>query len=89
MTPEILIIDDEIPAQRLLKDTLLQIHLETEVIARLNSIKSAVELFKNNPHPEIILLDIRLSDGISFEIFKKVKIERMIIFTTSYDEYII
>ncbi len=87
MALKVLIIEDEIPAQRLLKETLQEINFETEVVDCLNSIKSAVEWFKNNQHPEIVLLDIQLSDGLSFEIFKQVKIESMIIFTTAYDEY--
>ena len=87
MALKVLIIEDEIPAQRLLKETLQEIYFETEVVDCLNSIKSAVEWFKNNTHPEIVLLDIQLSDGLSFEIFKQVKIESMIIFTTAYDEY--
>ena len=87
MALKVLIIEDEIPAQRLLKETLQEIYLETEVVDCLNSIKSAIEWFQNNHHPEIVLLDIQLSDGLSFEIFKQVKIESMIIFTTAYDEY--
>jgi len=89
MALKVLIIEDEIPAQRLLKETLMEITIETEVVDCINSIKSAVSWFKNNQHPEIVLLDIQLSDGLSFEIFKQVKIESMIIFTTAYDEYAI
>lgn len=84
---KVLIIEDEIPAQQLLKDTLAEINADIEVIDCLNSVASAVTWFKNNPHPEIVLLDIQLSDGLSFEIFRHVKIESMIIFTTAYDEY--
>lgn len=87
MSLKVLIIEDEKPAQRLLKDTLQELSFDTEVVACLNSIKSTVEWFHNNKHPEIVLLDIQLSDGLSFEIFKQVKIESMIIFTTAYDEY--
>ncbi|CAM1369214.1 LytR/AlgR family response regulator transcription factor [Tenacibaculum xiamenense] len=86
---EILIIEDEIPAQRLLKETLKEISINTEVITCLNSIKSAVNWLQNNKHPEIILLDIQLSDGLSFEIFKQVEVNSQIIFTTAYDEYAI
>jgi two-component system response regulator LytT len=86
---KVLIIEDEIPAQRLLKETLQEIDIKTEVVCCLNSIKSAVEWFKNNSHPDIVLLDIQLSDGLSFEIFKQVNIESSIIFTTAYDEYAI
>jgi two-component system response regulator LytT len=86
---KVLIIEDEIPAQRLLKETLQEIDIKTEIVCCLNSIKSAVEWFKNNSHPDIVLLDIQLSDGLSFEIFKQVNIESSIIFTTAYDEYAI
>ena len=89
MTLKVLIIEDEIPAQRLLKETLQEINFETEVVACLNSIKSAVAWFQKNPYPAIVLLDIRLSDGLSFEIFKQVKVDSMVIFTTAYDEYAI
>ena len=86
---KVVIIEDEIPAQRLLKETLHEIDIKTEVIGCLNSIKSSVKWFQNNPHPEIVLLDIQLSDGLSFEIFKQVKIDSTIIFTTAFDEYAI
>jgi two-component system response regulator LytT len=86
---KVVIIEDELPAQRLLKETLQEIDIKTEVVCCLNSIKSAVEWFKNNSHPDIVLLDIKLSDGLSFEIFKQVNIESSIIFTTAYDEYAI
>lgn len=89
MALKVLIIEDEIPAQRLLKETLQEIAIETEVVDCLNSIKSAVKWFQNNPHPAIVLLDIQLSDGLSFEIFKQVKVESTIIFTTAFDEYAI
>lgn len=86
---KVIIIEDEIPAQRLLKETLQEIDVKTEVVCCLNSIKSTVEWFQNNPHPDIILLDIQLSDGLSFETFKQVTIESSIIFTTAFDEYAI
>ena len=86
---KVVIIEDELPAQRLLKETLQEIIFETEVVGCLNSIKSAVKWFQNNPHPDIVLLDIQLSDGLSLEIFKQVKVECAIIFTTAFDEYAI
>jgi two-component system response regulator LytT len=87
MAIKVLIIEDEIPAQRLLKQTLQEITIETKVVDCLNSIKSAVAWFQNNEHPEIVLLDIQLSDGLSFEIFKQVNIDSLIIFTTAFDAY--
>lgn len=89
MAIKVLIIEDEIPAQRLLKETLQELNTEIEVLDYIGSVQSAVTWFQQNEHPEIILLDIQLSDGLSFEIFKQVKIKSMIIFTTAYDEYAI
>jgi DNA-binding LytR/AlgR family response regulator len=84
---KVLIIEDEIPVQRMLQDLLTELDYEIEVVGCLNSIKSSVEWFKNNPHPELVLLDIQLSDGISFDILEQTAIDSMIIFTTAYDEY--
>jgi DNA-binding LytR/AlgR family response regulator len=89
MAIKIVIIEDEKPAQRLLQETLKEISILTEVVICLDSIQSAVKWFGNNPHPEIVLMDIQLSDGLSFDIFKQIDIESMIIFTTAYDDYAI
>jgi DNA-binding LytR/AlgR family response regulator len=86
---KVLIIEDEIPAQRMLKNMLAALDYEIEVVDCLNSVKSSVEWFKHNSHPELVLMDIELSDGISFDIIEQVTIESMIIFTTAYDEYAI
>ncbi len=83
----VLIIEDEIPAQRLINDLLQGIDPEIEILGCLNSVKSAVAWFKENVHPDIVLLDIQLSDGLSFAIFKEVQVDSMIVFTTAYDEY--
>jgi DNA-binding LytR/AlgR family response regulator len=83
----VLIIEDEIPAQRILKDMLAELDYEIEVVGCLDSVKKSVDWFGNNPHPEILLLDIQLSDGVSFEILEQTAIDSMIIFTTAYDEY--
>lgn len=53
----------------------------------LHSVEEAIAWFSNNKHPDLIFLDIQLSDGLSFEIFEKVTIKSAIIFTTAYDEY--
>ncbi|RKS53343.1 LytTR family two component transcriptional regulator [Gillisia mitskevichiae] len=82
---QVVIIEDEKPSARRLNRMLKG--LELEVIVMLHSVNDAVEWFKNNEHPELIFLDIQLSDGLSFEIFEKVEIKSAIIFTTAYDEY--
>lgn len=82
-----LIIEDEQPAALRLEKLLKEISPDLEVIDRLDSIKASVDWFKTNPHPDLVMLDIQLADGISFEIFKQVKLESFVIFTTAYDEY--
>ncbi|WP_144607501.1 LytR/AlgR family response regulator transcription factor [Algoriphagus algorifonticola] len=85
----ILIIEDENPAaNRLLK--LLKPHFpEANFHGNLDSIKSSVEWLQTYPHPDLIFCDIQLADGISFEIFEKVKLSTPIIFTTAYDQFAI
>jgi len=87
MAVSVLIIEDELPAQRLLKETLAEMNIETRVVDCLPSVKSAIRWFQENKHPEVVLLDIQLSDGQSFDLFNKVKVNSMIIFTTAYDEF--
>jgi DNA-binding LytR/AlgR family response regulator len=55
----------------------------------LHSVQEAIEWFSNNEHPDLIFLDIQLSDGLSFELFEKVDIKSAVIFTTAYDEYVL
>jgi DNA-binding LytR/AlgR family response regulator len=85
----ILIIEDEKPAaNRLIK--LLEVHFPgTFPIANLDTVARAVAWFGQNPEPDLIFCDIQLADGISFEIFEKVKLSTPIIFTTAYDQYAI
>ena len=80
-----IIIEDEKPAARRLSRLLL--NLGVEVSQMLHSVEEAVEWFQNNTHPDLIFLDIQLSDGLSFEIFDVVEVKSAIIFTTAYDEY--
>jgi two-component system response regulator LytT len=81
----VIIIEDEKPAARLLQRKLNKLGIEAGTM--LHSVEEAIEWFKNNPHPHLIFLDIQLSDGLSFEIFDAVQIKSAIIFTTAYDEY--
>lgn len=81
----IIIIEDEKPAARLLQRKVEQLQLN--VTTMLHSVEESIHWFSNNPHPDLIFLDIQLSDGLSFEIFEKVAIQSAIIFTTAYDEY--
>ncbi|MCZ8229911.1 LytTR family DNA-binding domain-containing protein [Flavobacterium sp.] len=80
-----LIIEDEKPAARLLQRKLEKLQINVTVL--LHSVEEAIEWFSNHPHPDLIFLDIQLSDGLSFAIFEAVEIKSAIIFTTAYDEY--
>ena len=81
----IIIIEDEKPSARRLQRMLSALNMETDVM--LHSVEESIDWFKNNKHPELIFLDIELSDGLSFEIFEAIDIKSSVIFTTAYDEY--
>jgi DNA-binding LytR/AlgR family response regulator len=81
----VLIIEDEKPAARRLARLLGD--LNVGVSTMLHSVEESVAWFQNNEHPDLIFLDIQLSDGLSFEIFDLVEVHSAIIFTTAYDEY--
>ncbi|HLA56941.1 MAG TPA: LytTR family DNA-binding domain-containing protein [Flavobacterium sp.] len=80
-----IIIEDEKPAARLLQRKLEKLNVRAEVM--LHSVEESLEWFSKNEHPDLIFLDIQLSDGLSFEIFEKADIKSAVIFTTAYDEY--
>jgi two-component system response regulator LytT len=80
-----IIIEDEKPAARLLQRKLEKINIQAEVM--LHSVEESIDWFSKNEHPDLIFLDIQLSDGLSFEIFEKINIKSAVIFTTAYDEY--
>ena len=81
----IIIIEDEKPAARLLQRKVEK--LGYTVNQMLHSVEQATAWFKSNSHPDLIFLDIQLSDGLSFEIFETVEIKSAVIFTTAFDEY--
>lgn len=80
-----IIIEDEKPAARRLNRMLEKQGIQP--VAILHSVQSAVEWLQNNEQPQLLFVDIQLSDGLSFEIFEQVEITGNIIFTTAYDEY--
>ncbi|MDP3312485.1 LytTR family DNA-binding domain-containing protein [Lutibacter sp.] len=82
---KVVIIEDEKPAARRLNRMLNDFGIEP--IAMLHSIEESINWFQNNEQPDLLFLDIQLSDGLSFEIFEEVDIKSAIIFTTAYDEY--
>ncbi|MBN8641406.1 MAG: response regulator transcription factor [Flavobacteriales bacterium] len=81
----IIIIEDEKPAARLLQRKVEKLGLQVNQM--LHSVEESIHWFQNNSHPDLIFLDIQLSDGLSFEIFETIDIKSAVIFTTAYDEY--
>ena len=81
-----LIIEDEITAVKHLGQVLSSIG-GISVIDTLDSISETIEWFSRNRQPDVIFMDIHLSDGIAFEIFRHISIKAPVIFTTAYDEY--
>lgn len=86
---KILIIEDEKPAIERLSKLLNEYDSGINILANLTGINDSINWFAKNKQPDLILLDVQLSDGLSFEIFSKVKITCPVIFTTAYDEYIL
>jgi DNA-binding LytR/AlgR family response regulator len=84
---KILIVEDEDLAVKKLKKTLADFEESSEVTGTTDSIKSTVEWLQDNPKPDLILMDIELADGQSFEIFNLTEVKCPVIFTTSYDEF--
>jgi DNA-binding LytR/AlgR family response regulator len=82
---KVVIIEDEKPAARRLSRMLND--LEIQPVAMLHSVEEAINWFNDNEHPDLLFLDIQLSDGLSFEIFDEIEVKSAIIFTTAYDEY--
>jgi len=83
----ILVIEDEaLAAERLVK-LISNLEPTFRIVGTLESIRSIIKWFKENPAPDLIFMDIQLADGLCFEIFEKIEIEIPVIFTTAYNEY--
>jgi DNA-binding LytR/AlgR family response regulator len=85
----ILLIEDEEPAAKRLQKMIVEIEPAAAVSENIVSITSAIHWFSKNALPDLIISDIQLADGLSFEIFKAVEILCPVIFTTAYDQYAI
>jgi len=81
------IIEDEVVAIQNLQRLINQLDNNIEIIAILKSVEESIEWLSLNTAPDLIFMDIHLSDGSAFSIFNKVTISSPIIFTTAYDEY--
>jgi DNA-binding LytR/AlgR family response regulator len=81
----VVIIEDEIPAGKRLEKLVSQKGFV--VLAILKSVKEAKIYFKNNKQPDLVFMDIKLRDGLSFVLFDTIDFKCQIVFTTAYDEF--
>jgi DNA-binding LytR/AlgR family response regulator len=86
---KVLIVEDEPLAAERLQQLLINCDSTIEIVAHLESVDEAVTFFRSDKRIDLLLLDIQLADGKSFEIFDKVKVNAPIIFTTAFDQYAI
>jgi DNA-binding LytR/AlgR family response regulator len=84
---KVVIIEDEIPAANRLSKLLLNFSDEVEILHKADSIESSVRYLSAAQNIDLIFMDIQLADGLSFDIFEKVKIATPVIFTTAFDQY--
>ena len=87
MIRNILIIEDEKPNAARLKRLISAVKPDAIIVGVLESVAESVDWLSTNACPDLVMMDVRLPDGISFEILEKVKVRCPIIFTTAYDEY--
>lgn len=83
----VVIAEDELPAVERLHTLIKDFDPTIQIVASLDSVEDLVQWLKINPHPDLLLLDIHLSDGHSFEIFRRINYSGPVIFTTAFDQY--
>ena len=84
---KILIIEDEIPAAKRLSNLVHQFKPEAKILEVIDSVEGAIKWLNTFEKPDLLFMDIQLSDGLSFDIFNHTEIQSPIIFTTAYDQY--
>lgn len=86
---KVLSIEDEAPTFRRLQKILEEVAPDAEILEVIDSVEEAVKWLNNHQPPDLLFMDIQLSDGISLQIFEQVRIMRPIIFTTAFDDYML
>jgi two-component system LytT family response regulator len=86
---KVLLIEDEKPAAEWLRQLILKFDPQISILAVIDSVSGAEEWFQQHSPPDLVFMDIQLADGLSFEIFERVKVPCPVIFTTAYEEYAI
>ena len=85
----VLIVEDETAAYKNMVTALQTIDSTIKIVGNTESVSQTVEWLQNNPQPDLIFMDIKLSDGSAFMLFDRMKIETPVVFTTAYDQYAI
>src|ERR1700712_321023 len=83
----IIIIEDELRTAKSLETIILGLRPEAKIAGQYQSVEKSVEALAGQPQPDLIFMDIQLADGLSFEIFKSVRITCPVVFCTAFDEY--
>lgn len=86
---KVLIVEDETSAYEYLSELLSDMDESIEIVANTEGVQQTVSWLESNPSPDLIMMDIHLSDGSAFAIFDRINVETPIIFTTAYDRYAI
>ena len=85
----VLIVEDEIPALENLKLCIADADSNIEIAGTTRSVAETIAWLKNNNTPDLILMDIQLSDGLCFYIFHEYDVRCPVIFTTAFDKYMV
>lgn len=85
----ILIVEDETAAYENLLEIISEIDPSIEIAGYTEGVSQTILWLQTNQIPDLILMDIQLSDGSAFSIFKSIHLEVPIIFTTAFDEFAI
>jgi two-component SAPR family response regulator len=85
----IIIIEDEFRAAKSLQNLISEVKPEAKITGVYDSIEMSIEALSQGSKPDLIFMDIHLSDGLSFEIFKQVEITCPVVFCTAFDQYML
>lgn len=85
----ILVVEDEAPARDLLIRAILAAEDAAEIVGELESVGATLSWLKRNPEPDLLVLDIQLADGHSFEIFERATVRCPVIFATAFDSFLL
>ena len=86
---KVLIVEDETAAFENIKEILTEVDPEISIVGNTESVSQTLRWLNTNPQPDLIFMDIHLSDGSAFSIFEQTDLHTPIIFTTAYDNYAI